>query len=112
MMLPLPCTCGHRSTIHTGHDGRCDFAAGCYCRGYRAAKPTTLFETHALAYLASHGICDVWAGWLISRGHLSDADDPRSPREGDVLDEETLRFLPRHISLEPRELPVMGVDAL
>ena len=107
--MSLPCTCRHRLVVHAG--GRCTYA-GCGCRGYRAAKPTTIFETNALSYLTSHGICDVWAGWLISRGHLTDVTTSRPPREGDVLDEETLRLLPRLIILEPREAPVMGVYAI
>lgn len=106
----LPCTCRHREVLHPGR-GAC-LNASCGCRGYSAASPTTLFETNALSYLASHGISDVWAGWLISRGLLTDMNDPRPPREGDVINKETLDLLPRHIELEPREPTVMGVDAL
>ena len=108
--MSLPCTCRHRLVVHAG--GRCSYA-GCGCYGYRAATPTTVFETNALSYLTSHGICDVWVGWLTSRGHLTDADSRgRPPREDDVLDEDSLRLLPRHVFLEPREPPVMGVEAI
>ena len=112
--FPLPCTCRHRKSIHNGPAGRCNYAAGCYCDGYRAARATSLFERNALSYLTSHGIRDVWAGWLIARGHLSDMDQSRPLREGDVLDEETLNLLPApwKVRLEPRESPVMGVEAI
>lgn len=75
-------------------------------------RQTPLFEDNPLAYLASYGITTVWVGWLISGGHLTDADNGRPPREDDVLEPESLCILPKRVHLKKKEPPIMGVEQL